>query len=77
MDIATLKRGDGIIVRVGTKGTQYAIVACHSKNGGPIRACKWLARGKRWTKRVSVYPVEILRRATIGEYKTDPLPVDY
>lgn len=69
MDLSGLKRGDGIVIRTGARGTQFALVASVSADGSAARVRKWLARGARWTDRRTVYPVEVLRRATLGEFR--------
>lgn len=75
MDLQGLKRGDGVVIRTGARGTQYALVASVAPDGSSARVRKWLARGARWTDRRTVYPVEVLRRATLGEYRpSKPCP---
>lgn len=69
IDLTTLRRGDGIVIRIGSRGTQYALVVSVAADGRSARVRKWLARGARWTDRRTVYPVQVLRRAQLGEYR--------
>lgn len=76
MELNSMHRGDGIVVGVGARGTQYALVVSVRPDGSALRAHKWLARGRRWTNAVTVYPVDVLRRALLGEYHpTVPCPM--
>lgn len=49
-----LKRGDGVVVRFGSKASQAAIVYSVA---GPLLVMKWRARSHKWTK-----PIRIIRR---------------
>jgi hypothetical protein len=44
-----------------------AVVASVTGND-TLRVHKWLARGQRWTARVTVYPSEVLRFATAADF---------
>jgi hypothetical protein len=79
MDLKSLNRGDGIVVTVGSKGTQYALVRSVAADGHKAKVCKWLARGARWTKPVTVYPVEVKARAEASRIPRNimPLPGGY
>jgi sortase (surface protein transpeptidase) len=59
----SLKPGDQIIIRVGSKGTQHAVVSKVAIDGKSARVVKWLARSKRWTNTITVYPVQVIGRA--------------
>lgn len=51
---AGLKRYDRLLVPNGSRGTQAAVVS-HVSAGGNVYACKWLARGRRWTRPVQIW----------------------
>lgn len=68
MDISRMKKGDRIVVRNGAKGEQVAVVASASPTPS-LRVHKWLARGQRWTARVTVHPVEVLRYARPEDFR--------
>ena len=66
LDIWSLGVGDKIVVRFAKKGTQRAVVTQQArigKNGDYIKAEKYQARSKKWTKPVKVYAGEVLWRA--------------
>jgi hypothetical protein len=70
MKITHLKTGDRLIVRNGSRGTQVAVVANPTTDGGlTVRVHKWLARGRRWTDRVRIYPQDILAFATPEDFR--------
>ena len=62
------KVGDKLIVRNGARGEQVAVVATLTPDGG-IRVHKWLARGQRWTARVTIGRPEFLRFATPADFR--------
>lgn len=68
-----LQRGDGIVIRFATNGTQYALVWGRVKDGS-IVVCKWQEKSGRWTKPIMIDRTSVLRRARFGEYKADPIP---
>lgn len=59
-----LRRGDGIWVRFGSKGRQYAIVYGSSPHRTLV--LKWRAVSKTWTGRVKLHPSDFLYRSEIG-----------
>lgn len=67
MDFTSFRRGDGLIVRCGARGTQYARVVSWAPDGASMRVQKWLDRGQRWTKNITIYPADALRRSTPAE----------
>lgn len=70
MDISTLKIRDRLIVRNGARGTQVAVATGPSRDGGlTVRAHKWLRRGARWTKPVTVYAADVLGFATPDDFR--------
>jgi hypothetical protein len=60
--------GQRIIVRNGAKGEQVAVIASVPKIDR-LRVHKWLARGQRWTDRVSIHPAEVLRSANAEDFR--------
>jgi len=68
-----VRRGDGIVVQYGTQGgSQYALVHRRDKTGF-VRVLKWSNRSQKWTGEIKLYPGELIRRASLGEYKTTPV----
>lgn len=63
----TVKPNEGLIIRVGARGTQYARVLSIAPHGKTARVQKWLARGKRWTLPLTLYAVDAIRPATADE----------
>lgn len=73
MKLEGLKAGTRLVVRNGAKGEQVAVVASVNldKQAGvhTARVHKWLARGQRWTARVTVWPGEVLRYASAEDFR--------
>lgn len=68
MKLSNLKIRDRVIVRNGARGEQIAVVASVTRND-TVRAHKWLMRGARWTKPVTLYEPDLLRYVTDADFK--------
>jgi hypothetical protein len=62
-----LKRGDGVVVSFGSKGTQYALVVRQAHPRGVV-VRKWRQSSESWTGHVVCEPEQILRRVPHSEY---------
>lgn len=67
MKTSLLKVRDRVIVRNGGRGEQIAVICSVTRNG-TARAHKWLMRGARWTKPVTLYDVDVLRYASAADF---------
>jgi hypothetical protein len=78
-NLMRLRRGDGIWVRFGSQGTQYANVH-HFSPRGDLFVVKWRAASRTWTQPVRLGDAEFLYRAEIGSLgdreapKVEPIP---
>jgi len=68
MKLDHVKIGDRLVVRNGARGEQVAVVASRTREGA-VRAHKWLMRGARWTKPVTLYEADTLRYATPEDFR--------
>lgn len=66
-----LKRGDGIVVRFGSKGSQAAIVYSVT---GRLLVMKWRAKSHEWTNPVRIIRSDVLRYDNIV---LDRLPLPF
>lgn len=61
-NIGTVEIGDRVVVRVGEKGEQFAVIVA-LPSSGTMYARKWLGQGARWTNRVRLWQTDLLRFA--------------
>lgn len=77
IDFAALRRGDGIRVTFGAKGSQLALVHDRTRAGN-VRVWKYSAKSAGWKGPIRIHPAELIGRAR--EYEFDgkpPLPAAY
>ena len=75
-DFETLRRGDGVLCRFGSRGTQLGVV--YGRDSRRVLVVKWREKSKSWTGRVKLHQDSFLRRATPDEITrhTQPIPFD-
>lgn len=56
----SINKGDELLVRFGSKGTQSAYVTGRTKSGY-LMARKYQAKGRRYTNPVRIHPGEIIQ----------------
>ena len=69
MNLANVKVGNRLLVRNGARGTQVAVVSAVARDGQTVRAHKWLQRGARWTKPITLYDADVLGFATPDDFR--------
>lgn len=75
-DFDTLKRGAGVLVRFGARGTQLGVV--YGRDERRVLVLKWRDRSKTWTSRVKLHRDDLIRLADPDEIArhTQPIPFD-